>query len=175
MDHEIIEATVSNSGDALNAVAQTSRSTANPSVFRQRQGRLAARLQFSWRRTRRFGAGRDGDTGGPGGRIEKISNGRTSGCSSAPARWTSGKLFQDAGQNRLGGKLCRRFRRTTRIGWNARKSRRARPSANAKRKFPRKRWPNWSAASGRTRASLKVKLKKFACSPASGRKLNSPT
>ncbi len=50
----------------------------------------------------------------------------------------------------------------TGTGWSARKLPREPPSASAKRKSPRKPCPNWSAASGQTRASLKRKLKSCA-------------
>src|ERR1035437_8870090 len=56
------------------------------------------------------------------------------------------------------------------IGRNARKSRPARPCAHAKRRFPRKRWPNWSIVSAPTHANSTTRLKNCACSPASGRK-----
>ena len=48
---------------------------------------------------------------------------------------------------------------------------RAAVRARGKRKFPRKRWPNWSIASVPIRASSTTKLKNSACSPAGGRQI----
>ncbi len=93
-----------------------------------------------------------------------------SGCSSARARWTSERFFS---------------KRSTRSGWwkavpaghgkpdwaERAKPRLARQSVCAKRKSPRRRWLNWSAASARIRASLTTRLKNCVCSPATASKL----
>ena len=80
MDHEIIEATVSNSGEALTGPRPIARSAANPAFFRLRQGHLAARLQFSRRRTRRVRPSGHRNTERAGRGIEGIRMVATSGC-----------------------------------------------------------------------------------------------
>ncbi len=168
MDHEIIEAAVANSGEALTALARLREAlqtlpffgtgkviwlrdcnflgderAASAQAVTETLNELAEELKkFSWQGVRLLVSA---------GKVDK--------------RKTFLKRSIKLGRS----KLFQAGRRMTATGRNGRKSRRARPFACGKRKFPRKRWRNWSAASAPIRASLTTRLKNCACSPATAK------
>ena len=134
MDHEIIEATVTNSGEALKALGRLREALADPAVLRQRQGDLAARLQFSRRRTRGANQRRDGNAGGTGAGIEGVFLAERAAAHQRRQGGQAEDVLQDPRQDRARRELSPAGRWTTRIG----RTRRRRGRARASRRAPRK-------------------------------------
>ena len=79
-DHEVIDAYVNNSGEALAALAKLREALQTLPFFRQRQSGLVAELQFLRRRTRRQRPSRHRKSRQPGAGTEGICLARMSGC-----------------------------------------------------------------------------------------------
>ena len=129
MDHEIIEATVANSGEALTALARLREALQTLPFFGAGKVVWLRDCNFlgDERAASRPGCHRNAGRTGRG--TEEFSPGKMCGCSSARAKWTSAKPFSKRSIKSGRSKAFPAGRRMTGTGRNGRKSRRARPSA----------------------------------------------
>ena len=142
MDHEIIDASVGNSGEALKGIGQPPRSPPDPSVFRQWQGGLAPKLQFPRRGTHRHLVGRHRDAGGIGATTEGIRLAKRSPPHQRGQGGQAQSRFTKPSTKSAPWRALPVGRWKTRTGRTRPRSGRAKRSEPGRRKFPTRPWPS---------------------------------
>ncbi len=162
MDHEIIDASVGNSGDALTALGKLREALHTLPFFGGGKVVWLRDCNFLGEERTASSAAVTETLAGSGGRTEKIFLAKRPAAHQRRQGGQAERLLQNAGKNRHGGKLFGVVAGRQGLGRIAPKSPPRTLCASGRRRFPTTRWANWSTAPAPTRGSWKMKLRSCA-------------